>query len=172
MRVRAQNIGIGALIAVAVFLGCVWYAPAPLALSIIESPQLPLSGALHVAAGLLVSSFGDLSFSDASYFALIAILIGANVALTLEYLQRRRRDMSSYTQVVGMFGSLIAILGLGCAACGSLLAGWTLGAFGLGSLLAILPLGGEELRFAGVALLALSVYLTIRNLRNPAVCPV
>lgn len=172
MRIRPKNVLIGVLVAAVIFVACVWYAPVPLILSILESPQTSLQAGFTTTISLLAGSFGDIPYLDLSYFAAMAVLIGLNVALTLEYLQRRRPDAGGYTGLVGMVAALTSVLGFGCAACGSLLAGWALGAFGLGWLLTFLPFGGEELRFVGIALLLLSAYLTIRNLRNPAVCPV
>ena len=64
------------------------------------------------------------------------------------------------------------MLGVGCAACGSILLTTVLAWVGAGALIRLLPLQGEEFGIIGVILLAISIFLTAKQIDNPVVCKI
>lgn len=116
--------------------------------------------------GSIATNFTPLS---ALYTVVIAILFGIYLAMTVYYLRRKiaRTWHSMWTGILGI-GS--GALGVGCAACGSFFLASALAFVGASGAFALLPLGGSEFGILGALLLALSVYLTARQITNPAVC--
>ncbi len=160
--------GIGA--GLAVFFGGMWASPLPLVTQICLDASIPLTERLALSSHLLSSSFSDIALTDMLYLAASAILIGINLSLALAYIRIRRQRANSAGVASGFFGTLVSILGLGCAACGSLALSPLLVTIGAGGLLASLPFGGEELKYIGIVLLIVSAYLLTRDLKKPAVC--
>ncbi len=85
------------------------------------------------------------------------------------FLKRRIKEVGQGGVATGFLGIASGVLGVGCAACGSfLLTSLTL--VGAGGVLTFLPLGGSEFGIIGVLLLATSVYMTAKQIKNPLVC--
>ena len=99
-----------------------------------------------------------------------AVLIGITAALGLFY-ARMYRAAPSVASGVGLIGAVSAFLGFGCAACGSVFLA-SVFAGSLGSLAALLPFGGKEVSFLGIALLAFAAFALAHSISKPRVCPV
>ena len=109
------------------------------------------------------------------YTIAIAILSGLNLALFAYYIRTRKGSASRdgiKSTGVGLGGLLSGLLGLGCAACGSALILPLLTLVGASGLLALFPLHGQEFGLLGASLLLLSVFLLLRRIADPLVCPV
>ncbi|OGZ61172.1 MAG: hypothetical protein A2919_01050 [Candidatus Spechtbacteria bacterium RIFCSPLOWO2_01_FULL_43_12] len=75
--------------------------------------------------------------------------------------------------VLGMLGgSVLGILGIGCGACGSLILTPLAISIGATGFLAVLPFGGSEFGFLGIALFMFSMYSLSKKINDPLICPV
>lgn len=99
------------------------------------------------------------------------VLFGVNVSL-LVYRWRKFGPPRIKTQSGAGFGSLVGIAASACPVCGSTI----LSAIGIAGGLAVLPLQGLELKTLSFGLMAIPVWLTVKDLKNKGcignVCPV
>lgn len=158
-------------IAIAVFALIAWWGAIPLLVRVVAEIGIPFDRALTLAATLLYSSFFNFNAHAFTSAALTSILIGVNGALLSFYFRMYRAVPSSAAAVTGIMGSLAALLGFGCAACGSIFLVSVVGTLG-GSVLANLPYGGEEIGYIGIALLTISALFLARAINTPRVCPI
>lgn len=95
------------------------------------------------------------------------------MALFYVYLHLRKEAIKKSPLSMGIGGGLalfLAVLGVGCAACGAILLTASFSFFGLGGLLLYFPYHGVEIGYVGLAvLLYLSYTLSVR-LSNPYTC--
>lgn len=143
----------------------------------------------NLATALSILSFTSLSFVeqtklfllvffDGSSFSLpyllpLVVLIGTFVALVgtqyYAYLYARKTLLMK-DKLLGGFSLFLAVLGIGCAACGTLIISTLAGAFGYGALITLLPLKGLEVGYLGVALLVVLSYTLAKRLARVALC--
>lgn len=166
------HILLGIATALIVFLVGVWTSLLPLVSRICLDTSIPLAERLALSSHLLSSSIFDLAPFDTLLLITISILIGINVALIMLYVRARRTFLRSAGAAGGLFGTITALFGFGCAACGTLAVSPLLVALGASGALALLPFGGEELKYVGILLLILSVYFLARDINKPDVCRV
>ncbi len=100
----------------------------------------------------------------------VVVLMGVNTALLTYYLKRRLKGARVGGQTLS--GSLLGLLGIGCASCGSVILSLVLGFSAASSFLGFLPLHGLEFGFLGVALLLLSILQLSRRIQDPLACGV
>jgi len=129
---------------------------------------------LYLALVLLGSIRTNFSLLSASYTIAIAILFGVYVALLVYFLRKRVAEASQGNLVAGggIAGIISGIFGVGCAVCGSFILTTILGFTGASAVLTFLPLRGGEFGIIGVILLAVSIYITARQIENPLVCKI
>lgn len=99
-----------------------------------------------------------------------ALLSGINIALLVFHM--RRRALSLAATGTTSIGTVIGLLGVGCAACGSVL---LTSLFGLSTTIAIigfLPFKGGELGYVSIAILLWSVQYVAKKISDPAVCAI
>ena len=160
---------IGILTGLTSFVFIIWLPNIGLVAEVLFS-----SGSFSERIALPVSLIGTISTNftalSASFVIAMAILFGMNVAMTAFFIRRRISNIKQSGTAVGLIGTVSGTLGVGCAACGSILLTTVLAWIGAGALVRFLPLQGEEFGIAGVFLLAASVFLTARQIENPAVC--
>ncbi len=168
MRSRFDQFSFTAGVCVALLVLCfgAWFGIGKIFFAIVFDPSLPALSRVSFARSLLFGAFTDKPLVELAYLVSVAVLIGVNATLTSTYIRTYRKLETSYGISSGLLGLVSAVLGFGCAACGSLGAGWALASVGAGSLIAALPFGGIELRVSALALLALSSYFMIRELRR------
>ena len=162
-------LGIGS--AAFLFAALVWGPSIPFALALFA--QSTLSEGLRAASTLLTLALFDSDPWLVAFYAALAALAGANLALLLFY-WRTRRLVSGGPAASGALGAFVAALGFGCASCGTLFLSFLLGSVS-GFSLASLPFGDEAgyaLRALGLALLAFSVIRLAKHVRDPLVCPI
>ena len=166
---RPAYLALAVVTSIIVFALATWLPNLGLIARIALSPGISWSEKFALPLSLLGSITTNFTPLSALYTIVIAILFGMYLAMTVYYLRRKivRTWHSTWTGVLGI-GS--GALGVGCAACGSFLFTGTLALVGASGALALLPLGGSEFGILGALLLALSVYLTARQITNPAVC--
>lgn len=160
-------------VAWAIFTGAVWLPNLTLLLNVFGS-SAPLIDKLSFLGTLYQSIGTNFTFISAGYTLLIALLFGLQIALLVYYIQKTKTSRVSLRGVGGTsLGGLVAgIMGIGCAACGTFILTTVLSLIGVAGLLTFLPLGGEEFGFLGVALLFYSIWLLLKKLKAPNVCPV
>ena len=157
---------------VAVFLFAVWFPNLRLLVGVIRSSDISLLDKLELPLNLIGSIATNFTLLSASYTIAIAILFGLNLAMVVYYLQRRIKDVEQGGIATGFLGITSGVLGMGCAACGSFLLTSVLAFFGASGVLAFLPLVGGEFGILGIALLAVSLYMTAKKIQNPTVCEI
>lgn len=94
----------------------------------------------------------------------------ALVATMFSALMRTRKEALSASGFYAGFALTLAILGVGCAACGAVLLGTILSFFGIGGLLAFFPYHGVEIGYLGLFLLVIISYSLAKRLANPHTC--
>lgn len=129
-----------------------------------------LSG-LQLSLNLLLSIHTNLTVQSIVVTTVIGFFLGLNLSL-LVYKITQAREFGTGAAATGGLGFFLGLLGVGCAACGTALITTILPFVGIGGALALLPFGGIELQFIALALLALSIWLLVRNISKPAVCQI
>ncbi len=159
-------------ISTVVFVFAVWFPNIGLIVAVIADPGIHFSQKLELPLHLLGSIITNFTLLSASYTIITAVLFGTNIAMLAYYIRRRTTDIKQSGMATGFLGITSGALGLGCAACGSFVLTTILPVFGAGSLFIFLPLGGSEFGILGVILLSVSLYLTAKQIQNPAVCKI
>lgn len=157
---------------VAMFAFAVWLPNISLIVSVMAHPGISFSQKLDLPISLLGSIATNFTALSASYTIAVAILFGINIAMIVYFLRRRIAQVKQAGVAAGFFGITSGVIGMGCAACGSLLLTSILSLFGASGVLAFLPLAGGEFGILGVILLAISLYLTAKQIQNPAICKI
>jgi uncharacterized membrane-anchored protein YitT (DUF2179 family) len=139
---------------------------------IVRENSLPLSEKLSLLSHILRSPLYSPISAETMFLAILALLIGINITLTIFYI-RLHQSAHSKTGTASSIGGLIAsVLGIGCAACGSLiLTSFAASVGGLG-ILSLLPHGGAEISYIGALLLIASCVVLVRGINTPAVCSI
>lgn len=115
---------------------------------------------------------------DTSTFSstpLVVLLIMTATATSLVVTQlyayfRARGKLLAKDGTLGGLGLLLAVLGVGCAACGTLVVSTILGIFGYSTLLMYFPLHGVEIGYFGACMLAVLSYVLAKRLATPYTC--
>ncbi len=157
------------VVSASVFVLAVWLPNIRLVAGIVISPGIPFVSKIQLPLSLLGSIGTNFAPLSATYTIVIALLFGMYIAMITYFLKRRIKEVGQGGVATGFLGIASGVLGVGCAACGSfLLTSLTL--VGAGGVLTFLPLGGSEFGIIGVLLLATSVYMTAKQIKNPLVC--
>ncbi len=157
---------------VVVFAFATWLPNIQLIATVISSPDVSFSQKLGIPISLLGSIATNFTVLSASYTIAIAILFGVNLAMVMYFLKRKISEVKQNGITTGFVGIASGVLGLGCAACGSFLLTSGLSLVGASGILVFLPLAGAEFGILGVILLSISIYLTAKQIQNPAVCKI
>lgn len=164
---------IALVISVLVFSGATWFSNTALIVAVVTS-SAPFFDKIALLGTLYGSIGSNFTIVSATYTILIALLFGMQVALLSYYITKARSHSSELNRVslTSLGGLLSGVFGIGCAACGSFLLTSMLAVVGAGGLLALLPFGGEEFGVLGVALLLYSMYVVLKKIDTPFVCPI
>jgi integral membrane sensor domain MASE1 len=98
-----------------------------------------------------------------------SLLSGVNLSLAYTYV-RIRGEMIVKSGVYSGVGLFLAILGIGCAACGTAFLSLLLGFFGFSTMLTVLPYQGLEIGYIGLFILLFATYSLARKMMSPLVC--
>lgn len=124
-----------------------------------------------IVKGIIANYISNLGPAPIFQSLLISILFGLNLSLVAYLLVRRKtliRDASSAAS--GILGSVSALLGIGCSACGSVLLTTSFSIFGGVGLVSLLPFKGKEFFYFSFILLTLSIYMIAKKMTEPLVC--
>lgn len=131
--------------------------------------SMPL--AKRVALG--ISTLFDISSTFTASTLILAVLgsllAGINLSLAYTYV-RMRGEIIVRSGLYSGFGLVLAILGVGCAACGTAFLSLVLGFFGFSAMLDILPYQGLEIGYIGLIILSIATYTLARKVGQPGVC--
>lgn len=162
-----------AAVAAVVFTGAVWLPNTSLIVAVLQSSSSLLDKLTFL--GTLYGSIGtNFTLVSATYTTAIAILFGVQIALLGYYIVKARANAAQLKGIgsTSVGGLISGALGIGCAACGTFILTTVLAVFGAAGFVAFLPFGGEEFGFIGVALLIYSMYIVLKKLDAPFVCPI
>ncbi len=172
---RGSYIGLAIVIGIAVFVLTTWLPNLGLVGQIALSDYIPLSEKAKILTSLVGSITTNFTVFSALLTIAIAILFGANAAMSLYYLRTRSRlsghfEGSATATSVG--GLVSGLFGVGCAACGAFVLSPVLTFLGLSGMIAFLPFGGEEFGALGALMLGVSAALTARQIGSGNACPI
>lgn len=161
-------------VSVLVFSFAVWLPNIPLIAKVLTYDSASVLDKLSFVLSLYGSIATNFTVVSALYTLLIALLFGIQVALLVYYICRVRGGIDKVHKAgtVGLGGLISGVLGIGCTACGTFILTSVLVLFGATGFLAVLPFGGEEFGFLGVALLGYSVMLLVKKISDPLTCPI
>ena len=154
------------------FAFAAWLPNVRLIASVVGSSDALFSQKLGIPISLLGSIATNFTLLSASYTIVIAILFGVSFAMMIYFMRRKISEVKQSGIATGFMGAASGVLGMGCAACGSFLLTSSLTLVGASGILAFLPLAGGEFGILGVILLSVSIYLTAKQIQNPAVCKI
>ena len=153
-----------------VMLAVLWVGSASTVDFIIKSPLFASGAKFHLVVEALVGGLAVFHPASLVLTLIVAILFGLNAALTAHYF-RCKASLGAQAGT-SLVGAIIAMLGVGCAACGSVALTAILGAGVTAGLVSILPFDGLEFSIVGIAVLLYSMHHTARKLAEPVVCPI
>ena len=113
----------------------------------------------------------------ATLITVFALIFSLNVILLYQYiiLQRkitRKISGTKRTTALGTTGTVVALIGIGCASCGTAVLFSVLSLVGAGGLVLWLPLHGQEFSIVGIIGLLYAAWYILGKLQNPFVCEV
>lgn len=123
-----------------------------------------------VKTAILSTAFHNSFIVSGITTTLLALLMGVNIAVITYYFKHKISAFRARSSATSIVGIVIGVFGLGCAACGSFIITSLIPFFGLGAIFSFLPFHGEEFGVIGILLLLTSLYLTLREIQNPAIC--
>ena len=134
--------------------------------------SLPTADRLDILLGLYPFLGTSYTLVTGVLLVLIAVLVGADVALVGYHL--RTHDLRAAESGGSVVGVVLGILGAGCAACGSAILVGVLSLVGAAGLVTALPLEGLEFSLLAVVVLVLSMFWLADGMRGGAIrgCPV
>lgn len=122
---------------------------------------------------LSLQTFFDIQSTFTPGTLLLAILGsflgGINISLAYTYV-KLRGEIIVHSGLYSGIGLLLAICGIGCAACGTALLSVILGFFGFSTMLSVLPYAGVEIGYIGLIILLIATYVLAKKVAAPAVC--
>lgn len=120
------------------------------------SADYPFFAKLNILFLITVGSFSAITFFDAVFLLVTAILFGVNMALVIEKIKILRKS-SSLKLTFGV--GIVSLAATGCASCGLSLASLV----GLGGVIALLPFGGIELYTLSIILLVCILFYNLNS---------
>lgn len=157
-------------IAFLVLAATLWLPNHRLIGAVFATPGVALATKLQLLASLAAGLADSFGAAAAVAAGVVPVLFGVDVAMIVYFAKQRRARLARGEIAVGLGGATSGAIAAGCAACGSFLLLPILSFLGAAGALALLPLGGAELGFVSIALLALSIYLIARKIATPVVC--
>lgn len=104
-------------------------------------------------------------------FLVVGVTILSALVITMfSILMRIRKEALVLSGFYSGFALALAVLGVGCAACGAVLLGTIFSFFGVGGLLTYFPYHGVEVGYLGLFFLVIISYTLAKRLANPYTC--
>lgn len=163
---------VGVVAAVLAVTGFVVSQNLALVSDVVVGGGLPLSNRIAVLAGLYPFLGTSYALPSALLLVLVAVLIGADIALVAYHL--REHGLSAPESGGSVVGVMLGVLGAGCAACGSVVLAGVLSLVGVTGALTLLPFEGIEFAVLALLALVLSIYWMADGMRGGEIdgCPI
>ena len=145
--------------------------PNLLSIGAVFSSEASIGSKFSYLFSLMGSIKTNFTTISASYTIAIDLLFGINIALFTFYIRRARSNAKISGVGAGVGGMISGLFGIGCTACGTFILTSVLGIFGATGIIGFLPFGGQEFGFLGIGLLVFSIYIVLKILKKPLICP-
>lgn len=147
-----------------------WLPNIQLILQFITGNTMNLKEKIVLLTSLLGSFRTNFTPLSGLLLVLTSILIGVQSALFTYFMGQRIKR----TNLVGMslIGSILSLIGIGCASCGSIIISSLIGLSSMVVVIGILPLKGLEFSIVGILLLLFAIKQTADKIDKPVVCSV
>ncbi|MDB5260368.1 MAG: hypothetical protein JWN37_599 [Candidatus Nomurabacteria bacterium] len=130
---------------------------------------LPLFERLSLAFTTFFNISDTFTTSTLILAILGSLLAGINISMAYTYM-KSRGDIIIRSGLYSGMGLILAILGIGCVACGTALLSVVLGFFGFSAMLNLLPYQGLEIGYIGIIFLFIATYSLAQKVAAPGVC--
>jgi hypothetical protein len=152
---------LAALIAMTILVFTIYLPNLNFVAEVITSSTYPLNAKFDILFSLLGSFNTNFTTMTRMMTLAVAILTGVNIAVLVFYLRKR----ASLERLMGAssLGTLVGLLGVGCASCGSVILSSVFGVGAAAGFIGLFPLKGVEFGLLGVALL-FSTYTLLKKL--------
>ncbi len=164
---RPKYAGLAVLVVFGLFLFVSWFPNRELLRFAISSETISFWKLVSYSPQFFVTNS---TLVSASITAVVIALSGVNIAMLAYYLQWRITNERKAG--IGTIGTLIGLMGVGCAACGSVVLSSIFGLSVAAGFLGFLPFGGIELGVLGAVVLLVSIALLGKKIINPALCKI
>ncbi|XOU94010.1 MAG: hypothetical protein ACNFW9_04155 [Candidatus Kerfeldbacteria bacterium] len=121
----------------------------------------------YYSLGSIGSNF---SASSRIIAIVIALFTSINLSMLVYYLKVRIKNERA--SGAGLIGTVIGVLGVGCASCGSVLLTSIFGISSTSALIGFLPFNGVEFGLIGMIFILFAIYLLAKKIINPNVCKI
>lgn len=159
----------GIFVAFLLFASVVVLSQYDMILSIVGAVGMSIFERLWLASTMAVYGFSAMqTVVSWTLYTIVFVLTIVYGAVSMRDIHERIRVRA--TGRFGLIGSLVAIFGIGCSACGSALLSSIFGFSVATALVVSLPFGGHELLAGGCALLIISIAVSARALAQPRTC--
>lgn len=137
-----------------------------------SSTATNLTFKIQFTTSLLEGSASSVGWLSVIVVVLTSFLLGVIVSMSVYVWRHKRTSGGRRVLASTSSGTMAAVLGIGCVACGPLLLGGLLATLGAGGLLMMLPLHGAEFGFLALGLLSYALYALARIITAPPVCAI
>jgi hypothetical protein len=165
---RPRYFSVTTLVAIAMIVFAAWLPNLHLITKTMTSQSMTLWQKTNLLTALLGSLRTNFTPFTLGLTVVSAILTGLQVSLMVFYLHRSARmqaEMGASTA-----GIVTSLFGIGCASCGSVLLTSLIGFGSATTLIGVLPFRGQEFGLLGIAILLVTLGLTVRKINQPYVC--
>ena len=132
------------------------------------SPSYTGTEKLQIFFSVLRSFDDRLSVPDQIAVWILSFLSAINIGLFTQYVGKK--ISADQTHHIGLFGTILSLLGVGCASCGSALLSSLIGITATAQLLSFFPLHGAEFSLLGAAFLLYSIVTLFRKIQKRNDC--
>lgn len=141
----------------------------PAAVRILEIGSLELLERLRLAISTIFDIGNAFTVSTLILATLGSLIAGINLALAYVYM-KTRGEMLVKSGIYSGLGLVLALFGIGCAACGTALLSLVLSFFGFSTMLNVFPYQGQEIGYIGLIFLLIATYFLSKKISAPNVC--
>lgn len=156
------------IVVVLLLLVAIWLPNLSFLWYLFTDPTFSWTTRLGILSGSLATlQLNSTPLSRTILFTLV-VLAGVNVSLFAYYLKHRLamgREMG-----MSLFGTMLGLVGVGCASCGSVVLSSMFGLAATAGFLALLPLRGLEFGLISIVLLVVSITLVSKKIMDPMAC--
>lgn len=161
---------IALVIATTILIFAIWLPNLGFVLDVIQSSTYSIGSKFNILWSSLGAFKTNFTLETQVLTVTVALLTGMNMAVLVFYLKKRtalERSVGTST-----LGTVVGLLGVGCASCGSVILSSIFGLSATASFIGFFPLNGAEFGIIGILLLLFSTYTLLKKVEAPLVCKV